>query len=210
MEGPPERAWNRERAFRFSFRVWQQATRRASSFPFPSGGCLFSHEGAENRTTTPMANKFSKAKKVVVLAGPPESGKTTTLNYLASAIASHFNVSSSSIDQPKPHPFDANGKSIDGQFSFKIPVRGTTVVVGISTAGDDTDAIISGFGFFDENNCETCFISSRTWGAVFNKVKEEAQTRLAICQRVRMKNSINSSDRAVEEQKTAELLFSII
>ena len=157
-----------------------------------------------------MSNQISSVAKVFVLAGPSNSGKTTALNYLAYEIASRFRVRSRTNPQPTNNPFDNKGNSIDGKFAFSVSSQGKTILVGIWTAGDDEDAVESGFKYFDATKCEICFLASRTWGKVFNRTKTEAETRAAIHERIRMTNSTSNQAKAIEEQKMVRSLLSRI
>ena len=157
-----------------------------------------------------MANQFSSITNVFVLAAPQNSGKTTTLNLLAYEIATRFSVKSLTKEQPTNNPFTANGDSIDGHFAFQVFLRGKNVVIGISTPGDEDGAIENGFAFFDDKHCEICFLASRTWGKVFDKVKNEAKNRSAIYERIRMESTTDEIARKAEEQKKVQELFSRI
>ena len=96
-------------------------------------------------------------KRVYVLSGASNAGKTSTLNLLAKMLDNDKVRFSRSVGTRKPKT-DWH----DGKYVFVENSSGRRI--GIVTAGDGGRQIIDGFSYLSNNQCEVCFIASKTSG----------------------------------------------
>ena len=110
-------------------------------------------------------------KKIIVLSGASNAGKTTTLNNLAD----HLSKMPGAIPaqgQKTPH---VDGNDDQYYFDIAIPGVGTTRTrIGVSTYGDNVWCIKKGFDYFRKNNCDYCFIASKQCGCSISQIEDEA------------------------------------
>ena len=109
--------------------------------------------------------------KVYVLSGSSHVGKTNTLHRLAILMNGmqwkYRRDTAISAVPPSKIPFDA-----DKQYAFDELATGRKI--GISTAGDNREAIDGAFDFFARNKCDIGFIASKSYGCSI----DEIETRL--------------------------------
>lgn len=110
---------------------------------------------------------------VYVLSASANSGKTTTLNALAQFLYALKPQYTLGLGCPIP-PIPPNAS--DNQYLFDTMRNGGNVRVGIYTAGDTAEVIKDAFNYFKSNNCDVCFVASRTYGLTIDEI--ERQSRL--------------------------------
>lgn len=110
--------------------------------------------------------------KVYVLSGSSNVGKTNILHRLAilmNGLQGKYrrNAAVSAIP-PSRIPFHA-----DRQYLFEELATGRKI--GISTAGDDWEAIDGAFDFFAKNNCDVGFVASKSSGRSIDEIEIRSQ-----------------------------------
>jgi len=109
--------------------------------------------------------------RVYVLSASADSGKTTTLNTLAYylySLAPRYVLGNGCNLPPPPH------SNIDNQYWFDTVQAGKKVRVGIFTSGDTAGIIDNAFSYFASNNCDVCFMASRTYGYTVDEIEKKA------------------------------------
>ena len=106
--------------------------------------------------------------RVYVLSGSSHVGKTNTLHRLAILMNSmqkkyKLDVAISAVP-PSKIPFDG-----DRQYVFEE--LATCRKIGISTAGDNPEAIDSAFDYFAKNNCDVGFVASKSHGGSIDEIE---------------------------------------
>ncbi|MBR4613559.1 MAG: hypothetical protein IKO40_12685 [Kiritimatiellae bacterium] len=123
-----------------------------------------SSEQPKSSTATPQSDALYPnltGKRIIVLAGTSNSGKTSTLNELAAL----FQRNPGFTPIGGPNPALSGWTDTKYLFSWNHGVR--TVTIGISTAGDTPDAIDDGFNYFNTHNCDIGFIAAKSkWSSV--------------------------------------------
>lgn len=100
-----------------------------------------------NSTTTPATTTL---KKVIVLAGFADSGKTSVLCKLLGKL------------KGGPIPIGKNLSDVKENVRYKAK-SGRWVEVGVSSSGDDLKSIHDSFDFFKSKNCEIGILACRVW-----------------------------------------------
>ena len=110
--------------------------------------------------------------KVYVLSGSSHVGKTNTLHRLAILMdgmqAKYRRDTTVSAVPPSTIPFNA-----DRQYAFDELATGRKI--GISTAGDNQEAIDSAFDFFAKNNCDVGFVASKSHGCSVDEIERRSR-----------------------------------
>lgn len=104
-------------------------------------------------------------KRVYVLSGASNAGKTSTLNLLAKML-DNDKARFSRIGTWKLKMGWHDGKCV-----FKEKSSGRRI--GIVTAGDGGRQIIDGFTFLSQNRCEVCFVASKTSGVSVETIESQ-------------------------------------
>lgn len=110
-------------------------------------------------------SKSASIKRVYVLSGASRSGKTSSLNVLAKI-----------FDNDKTR-FSRYGAWVlktgfhDGKYVFVELASGRRI--GIVTAGDGAQQIIEGLSFLVSNQCDICFIASKTSGVSVREIENQ-------------------------------------
>ena len=106
--------------------------------------------------------------KVYVLSGSSHVGKTNTLHRLAILMNGmqwkYRRDTAISAVPPSKIPFDA-----DKQYAFDELATGRKI--GISTAGDNREAIDGAFDFFARNKCDIGFVASKSYGCSIDEIE---------------------------------------
>ena len=106
--------------------------------------------------------------KVYVLSGFSHVGKTNTLHRLAILMNGmqwkYRRDTTISAVPPSKIPFDA-----DKQYAFDELATGRKI--GISTAGDNREAIDGAFDFFAKNKCDIGFVASKSYGCSIDEIE---------------------------------------
>ena len=106
--------------------------------------------------------------KVYVLSGFSHVGKTNTLHRLAILMNGmqwkYRRDTTISAVPPSKIPFDA-----DKQYAFDELATGRKI--GISTAGDNREAIDGAFDFFARNKCDIGFVASKSYGCSIDEIE---------------------------------------
>ena len=106
--------------------------------------------------------------KVYVLSGFSHVGKTNTLHRLAILMNGmqwkYRRDTTISAVPPSKIPFDA-----DKQYAFDELATGRKI--GISTAGDNREAIDGAFDFFARNKCDVGFVASKSYGCSIDEIE---------------------------------------
>ncbi len=106
--------------------------------------------------------------KVYVLSGSSNVGKTNTLHRLAILMNGmqwkYRRDTAISAVPPSKIPFDA-----DKQYAFDELATGRKI--GISTAGDNREAIDGAFDFFAMNKCDIGFVASKSYGCSIDEIE---------------------------------------
>lgn len=106
--------------------------------------------------------------KVYVLSGSSHVGKTNTLHRLAILMNGmqwkYRRDTAISAVPPSKIPFDA-----DKQYAFDELATGRKI--GISTAGDNREAIDGAFDFFAKNKCDIGFVASKSYGCSIDEIE---------------------------------------
>ena len=106
--------------------------------------------------------------KVYVLSGFSHVGKTNTVHRLAILMNGmqwkYRRDTTISAVPPSKIPFDA-----DKQYAFDELATGRKI--GISTAGDNRDAIDGAFDFFVRNKCDIGFVASKSYGCSIDEIE---------------------------------------
>ncbi len=110
--------------------------------------------------------------RIYVLSASANSGKTTTLNALAQFLYTLTPQYVLGLGCPTPQP---PPNTSDNRYLFDTMRNGENVRVGIYTAGDTADIIKDAFNYFVCNNCDVCFVASRTWGSTIDEIERQSQ-----------------------------------
>lgn len=110
--------------------------------------------------------------KVCVLSGSSHVGKTNTLHRLAilmNSMQKKYKLDAAiSAVPPSKIPFYG-----DRQYAFDELATGRKI--GISTAGDNQEAIDSAFDFFAKNNCDVGFVASKSHGCSVDEIERRSR-----------------------------------
>ena len=110
--------------------------------------------------------------RVYVLSGSSNVGKTNTLHRLAilmDSLKGKYKLDTAiSAIPPTMIPLDG-----DRQYLFEELATGRKI--GISTAGDDREAIDGAFDFFAKNNCDVGFVASKSSGRSIDEIEFRSQ-----------------------------------
>ena len=106
--------------------------------------------------------------KVYVVSGSSNVGKTNTLHRLAILMNNmqkkyKLDVAIGAVP-PSKMPFDG-----DRQYAFDELATGRKI--GISTAGDNREAIDGAFDFFARNKCDIGFVASKSYGCSIDEIE---------------------------------------
>ena len=109
--------------------------------------------------------------RVYVLSGSSHVGKTNTLHRLAilmNSMQKKYKLDAGvSAAPPSKIPFDG-----DRQYIFEELAMGRRI--GISTAGDNPEAIDSAFEFFAKNNCDVGYVASKSYGGSIDEIESRS------------------------------------
>lgn len=124
-----------------------------------------------------MIDKLNHIKKLVVLVGGTNSGKSTTLQYMANCTMHTLGYSRKANLYPWEvvpaggmFPFSAKPRS-DNQYVLEKSVEDKSVKVGVSTYGDNDSWVDYGFNWFEQNQCGIGVIASKTRGTALNQIE---------------------------------------
>lgn len=101
-------------------------------------------------------------KKMLVLSGVANAGKTNTLNLLAEKI---HGLGHQLLDPPSMPPTLPDWRNHDHRYVFEVVKQSGTQVVGIDTHGDDEDSIQSALEFFTKfkRKVDVIILASRSY-----------------------------------------------
>lgn len=123
--------------------------------------------------------KLNHLKKLIVLVGLSDAGKSTTLQYLANctmhtagytrgkALYTPWEVT------PPGGPFPFTSKPhYDNRYVLTKNKDGRTIIVGVSTFGDTDKCVDKGFEWFENNQCEIGILAAKTRGLSIEEVEK--------------------------------------
>ncbi len=148
--------------------------------------------------------------RIIALYGASQTGKTPTLNELILLLEQQVAAGKAERVETTiaPVPGDPNSLLQDRKACYKF----RSLTVGISTGGDDANAMDASFKFFERYNCDIGFTATRKRSDSSSDIMLQEQVLAKRLQRVNVPRTIEpvQSAQATVNQQQAKALFDMI